>query len=62
MNKCSDCRNFHPIPETDLDYEIGRGDCVREEKDDKGKYWLGKPTTIDEDAGNCQFFVKKVVN
>lgn len=43
MATCGNCGSFFPIPESDLDYEQGKGDCVMQQQDQKGKYWLSKP-------------------
>lgn len=43
MATCGECSSFFKIPETDLDYEEGKGDCVRQKQDQKGKYWLSRP-------------------
>ncbi len=57
MSYCKECRYYFPIPEDADDFEAGKGDCVREEKDDKGKYWLGKPTKSES---SCDFYTKKI--
>ena len=43
MATCEECASFFAIPEGDLDYEKGKGDCVIEQQDQKGKFWLSKP-------------------
>ena len=43
MSACKTCRFFFPIPETEFDYEPGKGDCVTRKKDEKGKFWTSKP-------------------
>jgi benzylsuccinate synthase len=55
MANCSECAGFFKIPEADLDYEPGKGDCVMEKRDQKGKFWLSKPV-LESDAacGNMQ--------
>ncbi len=58
MATCKECKNFYPIPEDALDYKPGKGDCVREESDDKGKYWKAKPTQGDKT--DCKCFTQKV--
>lgn len=60
MSYCKECRFFFPIPQDADDYEPGKGDCVREEQDDKGKYWLAKPVMGEQDAGKCGFFTKRI--
>jgi len=45
MTTCKDCTYFFPVPENAGDFELGKGDCVTEKEDAKGKYWLSKPTT-----------------
>jgi hypothetical protein len=60
MAFCKECRFFFPIPEDADDYEEGKGDCVREEQDDKGKFWLSKPTTCDSDTSKCANFTKRI--
>ncbi len=54
MRECGDCRYFFPIPEDDYDYESGKGDCVVEKKDEKGKFWLSKP--VFETSKACPFY------
>lgn len=44
MTTCKQCSFFFPVPENAGDYEAGKGDCVTEVEDAKGKYWLSKPT------------------
>ncbi|BBO93421.1 benzylsuccinate synthase gamma subunit family protein [Desulfosarcina ovata] len=41
---------FFKIPETDLDFEAGKGDCIRERRDQKGRFWLSKPV-FETDPG-----------
>ena len=60
MAYCKECSYFSPIPENADDYVAGKGDCVREERDDKGKYWLSKPTGSDHEADKCEYFKKKL--
>lgn len=43
MSACKECALFFAIPADAGDYEPGKGDCVIEHKDEKGKYWLSKP-------------------
>jgi benzylsuccinate synthase/naphthyl-2-methylsuccinate synthase gamma subunit len=57
MSKCADCTFFFPVPEDADDYEKGKGDCVTEKKDEKGKYWLSKP--MFEDMESCDSFQKR---
>jgi hypothetical protein len=45
MTTCKECTYFFPVPENAGDFEPGKGDCVTEKEDAKGKYWLSKPTT-----------------
>ncbi len=60
MATCAECKSFFTIPENADDYEQGKGDCVREEKDQKGKYWLSKPVMGGMSADNCSYFTKKL--
>lgn len=60
MPKCQECRYFFLIPENADDYEKGKGDCVREEKDDKGKYWSARPVMEGQDANKCEYYSKKI--
>ena len=57
MANCVECSFFFPIPEDSDDYEKGKGDCVNEKKDEKGKYWLSKP--VFESNETCESFKKK---
>jgi len=43
MATCGECASYFAIPEGDLDYEKGKGDCVVEQQDQKGKFWLSRP-------------------
>ena len=57
MAICKDCDYFFPLPEDADDYEKGKGDCVNEKVDEKGKYWLSKP--IYEDSEQCTEYKKR---
>jgi benzylsuccinate synthase/naphthyl-2-methylsuccinate synthase gamma subunit len=52
MATCEECTFFFPIPEDADDYEAGKGDCVTEKKDEKGKYWLSKPVFVNSETCN----------
>ncbi len=54
MATCKECSFYFSIPENAGDYEAGKGDCVTEKEDAKGKYWLSRPTKIDSPI--CQNF------
>jgi benzylsuccinate synthase len=55
MAKCRECASFFNIPENDLDYEKGKGDCVREKQDQKGKFWQARPVfETDEACGDLK--------
>lgn len=56
MAMCEDCSFFFPVPENADDYEPGKGDCVTEKQDEKGKYWLSKPVMQNMEA--CGMFKK----
>ena len=57
MANCAECSSFFKIPESDLDYEEGKGDCVMQKQDQKGKYWLSKPV-FESDAA-CDHMTKR---
>ena len=57
MSTCKECKSFFPIPENYPDYEPGKGDCVRENVDKKGKFWTAKPVMEDMEA--CPGFMAK---
>ncbi len=57
MANCGECSFFFPIPEDADDFEQGKGDCVNEKKDEKGKYWLSRP--VLESNETCESFKKK---
>jgi benzylsuccinate synthase/naphthyl-2-methylsuccinate synthase gamma subunit len=57
MAKCAECSFFFKLPEDADDYEQGKGDCVNEKEDEKGKYWTSKP--VFEDTEACKTFQKK---
>ena len=50
LTTCEDCAFFFRIPEGDLDYEVGKGDCVLQRQDQKGKFWLSKPVYETQEA------------
>jgi len=54
MAKCGQCSFFFRIPEDAGDYEAGKGDCVTEKKDEKGKYWLSRP--VFDGGEGCPLF------
>ena len=57
MPKCQECRNFFIISEDADDYEPGKGDCVIQKEDDKGRYWLSKP--VFESADRCATYLRR---
>jgi hypothetical protein len=59
MPACKECRSFFSIPEEYPDYEPGKGDCVLEKSDSKGKWWTAKPVMGDMDASKCPNFRAK---
>ena len=56
MANCSECEYFNPLPKDADDYEHGKGDCVIEKVDEKGKYWLSKPAF--DTSATCDSFHK----
>lgn len=58
MATCGECASFFKIPEKDLDYEEGKGDCVLQNQDQKGKYWLSKPV-FETDAACDQITARR---
>lgn len=58
MATCGQCGFFFKIPEEAGDYEPGKGDCVTEKKDEKGKYWLSRPV-FDTGGEGCPLFEPK---
>ncbi|MDA8233343.1 MAG: benzylsuccinate synthase gamma subunit family protein [Clostridia bacterium] len=62
MANCSQCKSFFPIPEDADDFEPGKGDCVRKEKDAKGVWYESKPVMGDKSADNCPKFGQKKLN
>jgi benzylsuccinate synthase/naphthyl-2-methylsuccinate synthase gamma subunit len=58
MSKCENCNFFNIVPDDADDFEPGKGDCVTEVKDEKGKYWLSKPVFQNTDA--CATFKKAI--
>ena len=58
MATCEECSFFFKIPENYSDHEPGKGDCVTEKKDEKGKYWLSKTTFAT--SASCTKFNKSV--
>jgi len=56
MATCAECAFFYRIPKDAGDYEEGKGDCVTEHKDEKGKFWQSKPVFEGDEA--CQRFSK----
>jgi benzylsuccinate synthase len=43
MTTCKECEFFNTVPPEADDYVAGKGDCVTETVDEKGKYWLSRP-------------------
>ncbi|CCK78311.1 benzylsuccinate synthase gamma subunit family protein [Desulfobacula toluolica] len=58
MSKCESCKFFIRVPNDADDFEPGKGDCITEVKDEKGKYWLSTPVFQDTDA--CPNFNKAI--
>lgn len=58
MTKCGKCDYFRKISKGADDYEEGKGDCVMEKKDEKGKFWISRP--VFEDTESCLEFKKKI--
>ena len=56
MAKCENCTFFVKVPEDADDFAPGKGDCITEVKDEKGKYWLSKP--VFEKTEACGTFKK----
>lgn len=56
MPTCTECRFFFRLSENEGDFEPGKGDCVTEHRDEKGKFWLSKPTY--EQSETCKSFTK----
>jgi len=56
---CEKCRSFYPIPKDADDYAEGKGDCVCEKKDAKGKWWDSKPVMGSTTADKCPNYVQK---
>ena len=54
METCKGCKYFFAIPEDADDYEEGKGGCVKQKTDEKGKFWLSKP--IFESGPRCEAF------
>ena len=50
MATCGECAFFFRIPEGDCDYEKGKGDCVTQQQDLKGRFWLSKPASETDKA------------
>ena len=57
MGTCLGCQYFFPIAEGEDDYEAGKGDCVTQKEDEKGKYWLSKP--VFETSERCTLYNKR---
>lgn len=54
MATCKECQQFFALPEDADDYQQGKGDCVTQKEDEKGKYWLSKPVT--ETSIRCELY------
>lgn len=59
LTTCEKCRSFYPIPKDADDYAEGKGDCVCENKDAKGKWWDSKPVLGEATADKCPNYVLK---
>ena len=62
MAICAECKSFFSVPDNADDYEPGKGDCVIEEKDEKGKFWLFNSTMGNSVEGQCKDFKPKKVS
>ncbi len=58
MSKCKNCNFFILVPDDADDFEPGKGDCITEKEDEKGKYWLSKPVFDNMEA--CGSFKKAI--
>ena len=56
-SKCKTCSYFFPIPENADDFAAGKGDCVTEVEDEKGKFWLSK--AVFETSDCCSAYKAK---
>ncbi|HBW38641.1 benzylsuccinate synthase gamma subunit family protein [Desulfosporosinus sp. BICA1-9] len=59
MANCSQCKSFFEIPEGADDFTPGKGDCVRQEQDAKGKWYESKPVMGDTASDKCPKFAQK---
>lgn len=62
MAICNECKSFFSVPDNADDYEPGKGDCLIEEKDEKGKFWLSKLTMGNNVVEQCKNFKPKKVS
>jgi len=58
MATCEECSFFFKVPENADDFEPGKGDCITEKKDEKGKYWSSKPAIGNSES--CLKFKKSI--
>ena len=56
MATCQKCEFFFAVGEGEDDHEPGKGDCVVQKEDEKGKYWLSKP--VFENSERCGLYRK----
>lgn len=54
MTTCKECSFYFPVEENAGDFKQGKGDCVTQIEDAKGKYWLSKPTM--NESPSCPTF------
>jgi len=59
MANCSQCKSFYAIPEGANDFTPGKGDCVCQEQDVKGKWYESKPVMGDTPSDTCPKFAPK---
>ena len=57
MSKCEECTYFYSISEGSDNTGQGRGDCVTESKDEKGKFWRAREVSADSES--CQSFKER---
>lgn len=57
MATCGNCSFYFKIPENADDYEPGKGDCINQVEDEKGKYWLSKP--VFDHMDTCPNYKKR---
>lgn len=61
MATCENCKNLYIVSEDAGDFKEGKGDCIQEVVDHKGKFWISRPVDGKTAAENCPNYVPRLI-